>query len=232
MSFTFKIVDQNIDVFDVASCTTKFADLLFDLSVSTYNTLVGSQLGGNDQQLFFLLNCEHKLQKNKYFIDLDLDHSCIYWDITFLRDSSLSEIRNKLNEAMEDLSADESLSAKLLATNFRNIENLVNEQLSFTDSSHENIASLQDYSLHNQVIVASCICAWLSKQLDSGNDPKIDKVVSLLEEVQPVVLLASIRKHVGIARIIKHNLDMNYSPFARLINKVNIAAKNLLNLFP
>lgn len=213
----FDSVDSSICKNDICLASKKLAKLLIELGIRESNYNIGSGLGGNNFQLLTLIQMHHHL--DPFTTTARVVGNIIFWGVNFLIDTQMKQIRYELNVIFNNISDDNKINGISLHANVSNSMNLVD---SLRNSKHSGFGlqivsrilsgesiDLSSYFYSNQVVIACILCAELATDLDSNINSKIRIVGLTIQKMEPEIILLSVRKCIGIERIIKHNLDLN-----------------------
>lgn len=222
----FAHVDGKLTVMEHKAAKARFDWLLTELGVRDTNEHVGTGLGGNNFQLLVLMCFEHRLvDDKKTTIQVEKNH--INWGAKWFTDTKKKEIRWHLDEifpaikekkkylavAMEALSGSGMLRDKVIQHS-EQFPRLVKVLEGKTYRFPRGLSGI------DQLILAFCMCQELSDHLDREDLSLVQPIGEALSEFPLEVILLSVRRFVGIERLVKWNLDED-PIFGKMLTKVN-----------
>lgn len=210
----------NTQIHDLASVKHKIESALLELSVRENNVHVGTGLGGNQEQLLILSSIEHVLTDEHDGVFFR--EGFCYWNARSILNASMKEIRSFIDEAFKYQSQDSNTEIVGVA-----IKHLLDEGYRSTliDSFNRSISDIDDVlcgkdvdtnsmSMSRMLITSLCVVGLVSRKLDAITDaseatrlPEMQFIGTFFRKVEPSIVLISIRKMMGIERIVKFNLD-------------------------
>jgi hypothetical protein len=107
ISFNFPLTQK-----EKAKILNTMSRLILDCCISEHNQCCGSKLGGNTKGFYALLQCKNEIDIYKDHIKIN-DH-LIGWDIGFLLNSSLKEIRIAFDQEVANMKYDPSKLSELI----------------------------------------------------------------------------------------------------------------------
>ena len=60
---------------------------------------------------------------------------------------------------------------------------------------------------NTDLVAASKLCSDLASELDNNNYSNVTNVAQELKNFTPEVIILSVKEHIGLERIVKHDLD-------------------------
>lgn len=225
----FDTTNPNISTLDALKCKKKFLSLQVDLGVRDDNYYCGSELGGNNFQLLTLQNMKHALCISGTTILVSRPDK-IYWDYSFLKDSSLYNIRKELDGNFPEILETNKLiavafqlllnSPKGFLRHFEENEKYFPKISEMISKGYNNYTPLS-LSPSEELILACIVCSTLSDDLDSGRMENIQLAGHFLQKCSPANILLSVRKYIQINRVVKFDLieDPVFRKALRLIRR-------------
>jgi hypothetical protein len=244
-------VSSNISPIALAQAKENLSKLMTELALNNTNKNIGSALGGNNFQLLVLAGLKHELSTESetkvngdtiVWSELVMAHSSIT-EIRYTLDAMFPSIveKNKLMAlAMQTLADSQGPFHKAFEDNKHNFPNVLN--------ALDNLSSINDMDLsyYEQMIVAFILCSKMSFDLDQVLDvhniltwTKVDNKIAAQQSIRfasqidalsftlmgfdPGIVLFSIRKHIGLQRVVCNGLDEN-----KLFNKVLMNVSKVL----
>lgn len=222
----FSNVDGKLTVMEHKAARARFDWLLTELGIRDTNEHVGTGLGGNNFQLLVLMCFEHRLVHDKKItIQVEKDH--IKWGAPWLTDTKKKEIRWYLNEifpaikekkkylavAMEALSGSGMLRDKIIQHS-EQFPRLVRALEGKTYRFQRGLSGI------DQLILAFVMCQELSDHLDQDDTSLVQPIGAALADFPMEVILLSVRRFVGIERLVKWNLDED-PVFGKMLTRIN-----------
>lgn len=172
----------------------KFQQLMLELALNNNNIIVGSGLGGNNEQLKSMMHMYHTLSgaKNRKIL-FYAKKPKMYWGDAWLAESSMKDIRQELDRVFSQISPSE--------IDFVHSMNTPNSML--YNKACESTVSLSQM-LDKKEATPMCIAA----------------IGNALETLPSEVVLLAVRQNIGINRLVIHDLDED-PVFGKLLNKIN-----------
>jgi hypothetical protein len=211
----FNHIDKRLSHFLVKDCQDKFHWLTTELGVRETNEHVGTGLGGNNFQLLVLMDLGHILTARPgRSLSFSPIHGRVIWGADWLRNTPRIQIRYKLDEVFASIA--ESFKYKALAYQALCFSNNIRSTLNtYKDQFPQLTACLAgklfrfDAHLSNveRLIQAFVMCQELAADLDNNNLSRIQTIGAALYEFPSETILLSVRRYIGISRLVKHNLD-------------------------
>jgi len=207
----------------------KFTQLITELAIRDTNYHCGSGLGGNNFQLLVLMALEHNIGHTNELIDLyryDNEHTILIWDTAWLINTPMTDIRKKLDEVYPSIEE----SKKYMALAFESLassNNLLITVYKHADQFPKLFGQLNgdrftiDPALSNidLLIHASVLCQELATCLDNKDMSMTKKIGYALHKLPVEMVLLSVRRYIGIERLVEHNLDEE-PVFSKALNRV------------
>jgi len=232
----FNQVDSNLSNTEKKIAEEKFNRLIVDLGLREDNYYCGSYLGGNNFQLLALMSMDHNLTSSKDAIEVSKDS--ISWGADYLINTNLRKIRRQLDKAFASIKEKHKYIAlalnslvtikdrKYCSKSFRRAfeeqgDAFPKVKKALDEGVYVNVHLLD---LQEQYIAACLLCIKLAEDLDAKDMESIGNIGTVLNKFAPEVVLMSIRKFIGISRLIGHNLD-KHPIFGKLLTKIS----NLVN---
>jgi hypothetical protein len=221
----FSHIDARLTPQEVEAAKYRFNWLLTELGLRESNYHVGTGLGGNNFQLMVLLSFKHTLVKRN--VDIQVDDKRVAWSADWLINTPKRTIRSKLDETFYLIAEKHKYLAIALAE--------VADSFSMKDTVRKypeqfpqllRAISNKDYSFDkdmpytDQLIVACIMCQELSARLDAGDRSTVQSTGSALNDFPTEIILLSVRRHIQIERLVRHNLDED-PVFMKTLMRVN-----------
>ena len=203
----FTKIDSSLPSALINKASEKFEQLMLELGVRDDNLHVGTGLGGNNLQLYSLLGVKHSLMKLPKGIIVTYDDG-IWWDAETLAFSSRVDMRKKV-DTIFPLVEERYPGAFLFSKEF-------------DDATKINYLKLVSREMQGSLINAKVMCEGLAKELDSGDTSNIAMTAKWLGALPFEIVLVSVRKFIGLERLVKFNLDEDkgFGPILHQINKL------------
>jgi hypothetical protein len=232
----FNQVDSNLSNTEKKIAEEKFNRLIVDLGLREDNYYCGSYMGGNNFQLLALMSMDHNLTSSKDTIEVNKDG--ISWGADYLINTNLRKIRRQLDKAFASIKEKHKYIA-LALNSLVTIKDGEYCSKSFKDAYKEQSAAFPkvmkaldegEYvnvhllDLPEQYIAACLLCIKLAEDLDAKDMESIGNIGTILNKFAPEVVLMSVRKFIGLSRLIGHDLD-GHPIFGKLLTKIS----NLVN---
>jgi hypothetical protein len=220
----FSHIDARLTPFEVEAGKARFNWLLTELGLREGNYHVGTGLGGNNFQLLVLLSFKHTLVKRN--VDIQADNNRIAWSADWLINTPRRDIRAKLDEVFYLIAEKHKYLAIALAEvaksdSMKDIVKKYPEQFPqlLRAISNKGYQFDKDLPYTDQLIIACIMCQELSARLDAGDRSTIQSTGSALNDFPTEIILMSVRRHIQIERLVKHNLDED-PVFMKTLKKV------------
>jgi len=197
---------------EVINAEQRICSILAELCIRNDNNFCGSGLGGNNLQFLILSQMYHCLSETSNTIYYD--NNILIWNIRWLLKASRKEVRQELNKLVCNI--DEKYKYMALAMNeVINSNSMLETIQEYKDEFPKLVSALNgnkytynpDLTNFEHLIIACVVCQELSRRLDKKDDSFIDKAANILKDYSTEIQLLSLRKHIGIGRIIEHRLD-------------------------
>ncbi len=223
----FSHIDASLSAVAVRSATSRFTRIITELGCRKDNYHVGTGLGGNNFHLLILMGIDHKLSSSsKVELQWSLTRNRLEWGAQWLNQIRYVDIRHKLDEvvptiaesrkylalALEDISGTENLRSAL-EKNKEHFPQVMACLKGETYSFDKNLSNV------DKLILACVMCQDLARDLDNGITKKVQYIGSALYEFPTEIILLSIRRHIQIDRLVRHNLDED-PVFVKTLDKV------------
>lgn len=221
----FQYIDDDLSYSQVESLKGKLRYLSIDLGINETNTYCCSGLGGNNFLLLMLMSMDIDLISStdsiKFF------NGQISFGADWFENSSIIDIRKELDKVSKSFLESQKYISILLES-IVNSNSLI-ETIKKYGNEFPTILSCLDnknykfdsdkMSEFDKLVVAFTLCQELSIDLDNNNLSKIDLISSALLDFNTAIILLSVRRYIGLSRIIKFNLDER-PIFNKLLTKV------------
>lgn len=224
----FHYIDKRLNHSTVKACQAKFDWLAVELGVRKENQYIGSGLGGNNFQLMVLMDMNHSLSSRPLTsLKFSTTNGSLVWGANWLRYFTRTQIRHKLDAVFPTIV--ESFKYKALALEALAESNNLRSTLAvYKDQFPQLTACLAgklyrfDANLSNveRLIQAFVMCQELAVDLDNNNLSRVQTIGAALYEFPSETILLSVRRYIGISRLVKHNLDEDHI-FEKCLTKVN-----------
>jgi hypothetical protein len=223
MNFTY--IDPSIRQERVVAAARNFQKIIVELGVRETNKHVGSGLGGNNFQLLTLMNLKHSLVKKT---TIQAEGNSLRWGAKFLQETSLANIRHHLDDKFLSILERNKYLALPLQIMADYPEQLRQGFVKYQEHFPQLTKALQgrnftfdpDLSLWEMLVIAYVLCQDLAKDLDAGITNYITSVAIALDAFSPEIVLLSVRKYIGIERLVHHNLDEHVYFSRVIVNKI------------
>lgn len=182
----------------------KLTRVIIDLGLRTGNYHVGSGLGGNNYQLLRLGEHDQRVDKELCRVVFGYPWAVMVWGYDWLMRSSLTEIRAELNLIMGNNEVAQRQLTKLLGG--RIPPSQLEDGFLGNALRMRTVESFKSLSWQEQLLGACALCDELVDKLDAGQ-PADHIITTLLDSLPPEILLLSVRWRIGIAKLVKYNLD-------------------------
>lgn len=202
--------------------------LSVELGLRKDNYHVGCGIGGNNFQLLVLMGLEHRLSSRTHrTIFFDAEKNQIVWGALWLSITPMKLIRKKLDHKFQSITEASKYNALVMESlsNSHKMRGVLEEHKSqfpqLTSALSGKIFKF-DERLSNleQLILAFVMCQELAHDLDSGDRSWIQSIGSALTDFPPDVILLSVRRYIGIDRLVRHDLDED-PIFEKCLRRVN-----------
>ena len=211
----FHHIDKRLNHSTVKACQSKFDWLAVELGVRKENQYCGSGLGGNNFQLMALMDMNHSLSSRPMIsLKFSTTNGSLVWGSNWLQYFTRAQIRHKLDEVFPTIV--ESFKYKALAlealaesNNLRSTLNVHKDQFPQLTACLAGKLYLFDANLSNveRLIQAFVMCQELAVDLDNNDLSRVQTIGAALYEFPSETILLSVRRYIGISRLVKHNLD-------------------------
>lgn len=209
----FSYISNKVDAELADASIRVFTRLFVELGLRSNNRCIGSGLGGNNFQLFVLMGLKHKLINSQTLsIEFDKNKNTVVWGSYWLIRTPMEIIRQTLNEVFTKINEANKYSAMAMLAESGNLRKIVYE---YEDQFPQLIRMLsgktyqfdESLSPRDQLILACLMCQELAASLDSGDKSKIQIIGSALVDFPHEIILVSVRRELGISRLVKFDLD-------------------------
>lgn len=230
----FDYIDHSISSGQVSCAARKVGAIILELGIRENNEHVGSGLGGNNYQMLSFIQMKHHLVTSGDTITSK--ENILYWDIDYVLSSSLKNIRKELDRVFKTIGNEFKIVANVLNANVGNPTSFMDFLLGSDPGGESQTMAcnimvgekidLSNLSYIGQIMIATLLCYNLATNMDhTGVEPRlrdiyIDNVGLALRNVEPEVFLISVRKCIGIDRLVKFNLDEHPS-WSSMFNEIN-----------
>jgi hypothetical protein len=221
----FAHVDSRLTFQKVRLAQEKFDWLLVELGVREDNSHVGTGLGGNNLQLVTLMGFAHNLVKRP--IDVRVDDKRMTWGVDWFLSASKKQVRARLDQVFETIDEQHKYLAAAL-TDLTKPNMMAIPTAEHKQRFPQLIKALEskNYRLNpaltmvEQLVLACVMCHELSLRLDKGDTSLVSSVGKALYDFPYEIILLSVRKYVGIERLIRFDLD-EYPAWAKTLDSIN-----------
>lgn len=224
----FAHVDGKLTVMKFKAAKEKFAWLTTELGVREDNGHVGTGLGGNNFQLMVLMGFDqHLVDDNKIDIEVHKDH--LAWGAKWFLDAKKKDIRHQLDKVFPAIKEKKKYLAVALEA-LSHTANLREEVIKYSEHFPRLIKAIEGRSFKfnggltniDQLLLAFVMCQELSAHLDRDDMSLVQPIAEAMTEFPLEVILLSVRRFVGIERMVKFNLDEDRI-FGKMLTRVNRA---------
>jgi hypothetical protein len=219
----FSFIDDRLTLSQVDKAKRNFLQLTVELGTRKDNYHVGSGFGGNNLQLLTLMSLDHSLVTSDYNITVKEDS--MLWNVSMLT-SNMKDIRKRFDKSFIDIPERYKYIASVLDNSNAYITAIINYKEQFPNliKAIEGKAYKFDKSLSyiEKYIFVCIMCQELSVKLDNKDTSLVQIIGEALYMYPTEIILLSIRKFIGIERLIEHNLDED-KIFAKTLHKVQRA---------
>ena len=222
----FDYISQLAPLDLVSLVKDKISSIFLELGTREDNHHVGSGRGGNGLQLLCLMDMRHILtgcEFNK--VRIDPINQEVIWGAPWVKTSSRASLRTALDNSFDELwETHPKFIEKIRQLNdvysSRNINNYISRNADkFPKLSAESVDP-KKCSPTEQLLLASSICQDLAHDLDVGNTDFVSEAGEMMSIFPAEIILMSIRQHIQIDRLVKHNLD-EHPAWRNLLGRIN-----------
>lgn len=210
VKFTYVFSDVTLNKLKLAE--KKLTGLCIDLGIRDDNYYVGTGMGGNNLQLLTITGLNLKLTKDKGTISFA--HGELIFSLKWFINSNMKMIRQELNKIWLDVSEQNKLLFLPLRMMLDHPTGLVSTFDTYQAQFPTIVLALKQgfspalkLSLHEELIMASVLCAKLAQEVDAKNLSNTASVGVLLLNLSEFAQSVSIRKYITIERLMKHSFD-------------------------
>jgi hypothetical protein len=223
----FDHIDQSIQYGKVKRAKYIYNRLALELGVREDNYHVGTGMGGNNVQLFTLLNIQNELV-NDHDITIEVKDDKVLWGSRWFTNAKFIDIRHELNIkfplikekhkypaiAIEVITFYPDAMREGFLKNKKHYPKLAEALAGKPFSFDPNLTSWE-------MMMAACVlCAELASDLDKNIHKRITPIALALDNFPMEVNLVAIRRFIQIDRLVKHNLD-EHSDFSKILTTIN-----------
>ena len=205
-----------------------FVRLCVELALRKNNEHVGSGRGGNNFQLLVLMHLDHYLVADATH-KVSYQEDRILWGAHWLAHARMLDIRI----AVDDLNPNIKEWHKYEALMFEALSSAPNLREAFREHA-ENFPYLMDALMGKEtdepvkltpvemLVQAFIVCQELAHDLDKQqfSYASICDAANILSKFSPEIILFSVRKYIGIERLVVHDLD-EHPAFSKVIKQIN-----------
>jgi hypothetical protein len=228
----FDSIDQSIRFDKATIAKNRYRVLALELGVRDTNYHVGTGLGGNNLQLFTLMNVHNELVNDRD-LAIEVTKDKILWGVQWLGKTKMADIRHELNAKfplIQEKHKYPAIALKVLTDHPETLRKGFLDNKKHFPKLAEALAGKPfsfDPNLSNwEMLVAGCIlCQELASDLDQDNHKRISFVALALMKLPMEINLIAIRRYIQIERLVKHNLD-EHSDFSKILTIINIAVNH------
>ena len=198
----FDTIDKSISPASQADAQKKLQWLSLELGVREDNQHVGTGLGGNNGQLVALMSFHHELIKDDT-LTMEPERGLMRWGSSWFGQASRKAVRYEVD-------------AKVPIAKYTPLDQVINDP---RYSLGPNISSW------NVMFYAENICKKLADELDRGDESNVQATAFALIGFPMETILMSVRKHIQIERLVRHNLD-EHPDFEKVLRTINKTVDN------
>jgi hypothetical protein len=223
----FDSIDQSIQYGKVKRAKSIYNRLALELGVREDNRHVGTGMGGNNVQLFTLMNIQNELVNDRD-ITIEVKDDKVLWGSRWFTKAKFIDIRHELNTkfplikekhkypaiALEVLASAPDAMRDGFLKNKKHYPKLAAALAGKTFSFDPQLTSWE-------MMMAACVlCAELASDLDKGDRKRIKPIALALDNFPMEVNLVAIRRFIQIERLVKHDLD-EHPDFSKILTTIN-----------
>lgn len=221
----FSHVDGRLTVQELRSAKDKFTWLLTELGVREDNYYVGTGLGGNNLQLVTLMGFTHTLVKRP--IDIRVDGKRIAWGAEWLISATKKQVRARLDQVFKTIDEQHKYLAAAL-TDLTRANTTTAPSAEHRQRFPQLVQALENknYRLNpaltmvEQLVLACVMCHELSLRLDKNDRSLVASVGKALYDFPYEIILVSVRRYVGLERLVHHDLD-EHPDWTKTLSNIN-----------
>lgn len=187
---------------DKKAAAQKIQSLSLELGVREDNGHVGTGMGGNKAQLLALMAFQNELI-NEPGLTIRANNGLMEWGIEWFLTTSKKDIRQMLDVVLP-------------IAKYTPIDDVRSNP---AYSLGPNVSRWSVLSLSNM------LCQKLASELDNGNTSGVQATAFALVGFPQEFILLSVREHIQIERLVKHNLD-EHPDFGKILHKINKEVDN------
>lgn len=187
---------------DEKAAAQKINSVALELGVREDNIHVGTGRGGNKAQLIAFMSLRHELI-NESGLSIRVDKGLMEWGIEWFLTANKVDIRKALDVAIP-------IAQHTPIDDVRRNP----EYATAPNASRWGILQLSNH-----------LCQKLAAELDQGDTSSVQATAFALTGFPQEFILVSVREHIQIGRLVKHNLD-EHPDFGKILTSINQQVDN------